>query len=126
MSDLPQRLRFNATIPLVMEAADRIEALEAEVAEWQQAASVEAGLRREFYDRATALEALAQGYDTAREVFTDRIEALEAALREIAGQKTTSEFLALFTIAMEYADFEDSYDIMIVTARDALAGSQDK
>ena len=28
-SDLPQRLRLNATIPLVMEAADRIEALEA-------------------------------------------------------------------------------------------------
>jgi hypothetical protein len=29
MSDLSQRLRLNATIPLVMEAADRIEALEA-------------------------------------------------------------------------------------------------
>ena len=29
MSDLPQRLRLNATIPLVMEAVDRIEALEA-------------------------------------------------------------------------------------------------
>jgi len=29
MSDLPQRLRLNATIPMVMEAADRIEALEA-------------------------------------------------------------------------------------------------
>ena len=29
MSDLAQRLRLNATIPMVMEAADRIEALEA-------------------------------------------------------------------------------------------------
>ena len=28
MSDLAQRLRLNATIPMVMEAADRIEALE--------------------------------------------------------------------------------------------------
>jgi len=28
MSDLPQRLRLNATIPLVMEAADHIEAME--------------------------------------------------------------------------------------------------
>ena len=33
MSDLPQRLRFNATIPMVMEAADRIEALEAALRE---------------------------------------------------------------------------------------------
>ena len=33
MSDLAQRLRLNATIPLVMEAADRIEALEAALRE---------------------------------------------------------------------------------------------
>jgi hypothetical protein len=31
MSDLAQRLRLNATIPMVMEAADRIEALEADI-----------------------------------------------------------------------------------------------
>ena len=33
--------------------------------------------------RIEELEALAQGYDTAREVFTDRIEALENENREL-------------------------------------------
>ena len=36
MSDLAQRLRLNATIPMVMEAADRIEALEKLYAESRQ------------------------------------------------------------------------------------------
>jgi hypothetical protein len=48
MSDLPQRLRLNATIPLVMEAADRIEAQEnalreeTEMADHQCSADIEA------------------------------------------------------------------------------------
>lgn len=55
--DIVGRLRDYTSPALAHEAAARIETLEAEVAEWQQAASVEAGLRREFYDRAAALEA---------------------------------------------------------------------
>ena len=63
MSDLPQRLRLNATIPLVMEAAERIEALEADLAQWVRQAEDNSG----GWQRACL-----------------RIEALETALRGIA------------------------------------------
>jgi len=80
MSDLPQRLRLNATIPLVMEAAARIEALEAECDRWaEQANTTAASLRT----KVKALEAaLRQSVDDWRKRGR-RIEALEAALREI-------------------------------------------
>jgi len=58
MSDLPQRLRLNATIPLVMEAAARIEALEAECDRWaEQANTTAASLRA----KVKALEAALRG-----------------------------------------------------------------
>jgi len=80
MSDLPQRLRLNATIPLVMEAAARIEALEAECDRWaEQANTTAASLRT----KVKALEAaLRQSVDDWRKRGR-RIEALEAALRGI-------------------------------------------
>ena len=62
MSDLPQRLRLNATIPLVMQAAARIEALEAD------------HVNKEICD----------SYALENQRFYDRIEALEAALNYVA------------------------------------------
>ena len=52
----------------------------------------------------------------------DRIEALEAALREIAGQKQTNE---LDEHEIDCADFENAYDILISRARVALAPEQE-
>ena len=70
MSDLAQRLRFNATIPLVMEAADRIEALEdAVISKFRQyeadMKTMQTSLNREIH----------------------RVLALEAALREVIDER---------------------------------------
>lgn len=70
MSDLAQRLRLNATIPLVMEAADRIEALEADIA----ASEHNFRTMRRLRNKAVA-----------------RIEALEAVLREIIAYMEADE-----------------------------------
>ena len=60
MSDLPQRLRLNATIPLVMEAAARIEALEAECDRWaEQANTTAASLRTKVKTLEAALRVFA-------------------------------------------------------------------
>ena len=50
----------------------------------------------------------------------DRIEALEAALRDIARQMTTRE------MDKEELDVEGAYDALIGIARAALAPEQDK
>ena len=84
MSDLPQRLRLNATIPLVMEAAERIEALEADLAQWVRQAEDNSG----GWQRACL-----------------RIEALETALREISdssyiGEKAAQQMALIASAAL--------------------------
>ncbi len=54
----------------------------AEIAEWKQAASVEASLRREFYDRALTAEASLQESYADHRKQKARIEELEKALRD--------------------------------------------
>jgi hypothetical protein len=56
-----------------------------------------------------------------------RIEALEAALREIARQKLTHEHIDDFGEEEDHAgDYEGAYDIIVQIARAALALEQDK
>lgn len=68
MTDIVERLRtMYSTVDSSgdahagLEAADVIERLRDEVAEWRQAAKVEAGLRREFLARAEKAEASLSG-----------------------------------------------------------------
>jgi hypothetical protein len=49
---------------------------------------------------------------------TARVAELEAALKEIAAQKKTTELVTACDV--EYADFEDGYDMCIDRARAAL------
>ena len=121
MSDLPQRLRLNATIPLVMEAAARIEALEAECDRWaEQANTTAASLRT----KVKALEAaLRQSVDDWRKRGR-RIEALEAALRGII---QTLESLNDTKRASFYrGSVVNELTMALDIARAALAPEQDK
>lgn len=51
---------------------------------------------------------------------TARIAALEAALKEIAQQKTTDE---MDPLDVRFGDYEGAYDTMIETARAALGAA---
>ena len=55
----------------------------------------------------------------------DRIEALEAALRKIAGQMLTTEQDKNYGAKFHH-DYESGYDAIIEIARAALAPEQDK
>jgi len=65
-------------------------------------------------DRAVVVKALRD---------TDRIEALEAALREIAGQHLSD---VMTEDQLDYADWIGGYDALVTIARTALAPEQNK
>ena len=101
MSDLVERLRawhtpnetITGDVQLYLDAADRIEALEAEL----------------------------QSRDEAKELLLDHGEALEAALREIAGQMLIDEHDEDYS-----GDYEAGYEAIVRIARAALVPEQEK
>lgn len=91
MISLGERITWGSDSEIMREAATALEAKDAEIAEWRQAASVEAGLRREFLARAEAAES--------------RISDLERQLAEIdrivhtptpSGEKAVRHFMRDF------------------------------
>ncbi len=75
----------------------------AEIAEWKQAASVEASLRREFYDRALTAEASLQEAYADHRKQKARIEDLEKALHDLYDFCTGVEDIRLSGRAMRQA-----------------------